>query len=659
MCVCVWACTLGAFAAFLAGCSSSKQTVQVGTIQFTDANGNAAKNAVRSINAGATTYVDVQLTDDKQLLGVDWTVTCGSAPPPGTPLPPGVTQDDSCGIFSPVHTASAPVPSYASSGSGVVTLFTAPAAPPKQGVVTLYAAATVDHSRYTSVTLTVVGLPISIQFGASPVSTMPIAGTASFKAVLTNDYVSGGVNWTATCGASACGSFSPAKTASGVATDYTAPASVPPGGTVVVSATSVTDPTKSISTTVTIEPVTVSVAAASSSVETGATDLVSAIVANDVTNAGVDWTLSCDTADACGTIDPHTASGTAATYTAPDNVPGSGNVTIRATSTADKSAFATQAVTVTPSTSITGIVLSAHQPVRGASVYLYAAGTTGYGSQATLLNGADNDSTVTDVQGHFKIPGSFACPSSSSQLYLVARGGNAGGGENPNIALLGWVGACSGHTQKQGLILNEVSTVASAYALSQFMQDAQHLGAPAANAYGIAAAGSLIDDLVDPATGKTRQRTVKSNGLTPYRQVSALANVLHRCVATGGGSAGDGSPCGQLMSIAGGNASADTLQALLFVAHHATDAKLASPVFDLGADAGAFEPTLQAVPADWNLGITFRADAMGLSSANLARSSWIDASGNRWTVDLDTRLVTELIGVSAPDPSKANQQGGR
>jgi len=71
---------------------------------------------------------------------------------------------------------------------------------PKEGVVTLYAAATADHSRYSSVTLTMVGLPISVGFAQTPPSSLSVNGTAPLKAVLTNDYVAGGARWTVTCG---------------------------------------------------------------------------------------------------------------------------------------------------------------------------------------------------------------------------------------------------------------------------------------------------------------------------------------------------------------------------------------------------------------------------------------------------------------------------
>ena len=235
------------------GCAKSRH-VGVGPIEFTDANGVEQSGAHTSIGVGQTAYVDVAIANDTSLFGADWTAACGSALPPGTPLPPGQVEDESCGTFTPVHTASAPVPQYATSGSGIVTLFTAPASVPKTGVVTLYAAATADHSQYSSVTLTIIGQAISVGF-VSPVppSSLNAGETASFKAVVTNDSAAGGVNWTVQCKSSDCGSFNPAQTASGVATTYTAPSTVPSGSTVVVTAASVTDPTKSVSAYITIQ----------------------------------------------------------------------------------------------------------------------------------------------------------------------------------------------------------------------------------------------------------------------------------------------------------------------------------------------------------------------------------------------------------------------
>jgi len=81
--------------------------------------------------------------------------------------------------------------------------------------------------------------------------------------------------------------------------------------------------------------------------QTSASISVDAVVVNDTSNKGVDWTVTCGGSD-CGTIAPaHSDSGSATTYTAPASVPTGNTVTITATATASSSAIATGTVTIT------------------------------------------------------------------------------------------------------------------------------------------------------------------------------------------------------------------------------------------------------------------------------------------------------------------------
>ena len=244
------ACAIG-----ISGCSSGGSTskIQVEPITFTNLIGTPVTTTPQTLTVGQGTYLDVVLKNDPQLLGADWTAYCGSALAPGSPLPPGYTQDESCGTFTPGHTMSGPIPPYLTSASGYVTFYTAPSAPPTNGTVTLYALATADHSKFSTVTLTIGGLPISVGFAPEPPASMQAGASTSFKAVLYNDNSNAGVTWSVLCPSSACGSFDPVQTTSGVTTTYTAPASVPTGGTVKVTATSAADPTKAASATILID----------------------------------------------------------------------------------------------------------------------------------------------------------------------------------------------------------------------------------------------------------------------------------------------------------------------------------------------------------------------------------------------------------------------
>jgi hypothetical protein len=96
-----------------------------------------------------------------------------------------------------------------------------------------------------------------------------------------------------------------------------------------------------------------------STLNLGATASVGATVANDSSNAGVDW--SCTPAGSCGSFSPvHTASGASTTYTAPG---AAANVVIMATATSNHSASVTANVTVAASSSSTpsGPTLTAGQ----------------------------------------------------------------------------------------------------------------------------------------------------------------------------------------------------------------------------------------------------------------------------------------------------------
>jgi hypothetical protein len=75
-----------------------------------------------------------------------------------------------------------------------------------------------------------------------------------------------------------------------------------------------------------------------SSVPVNGSTSVTAHVANDPSNQGVDWVLSCGLGDGCGSITAHTASDTAASYHAPAIVP-IATVTIKAISKADNTKF--------------------------------------------------------------------------------------------------------------------------------------------------------------------------------------------------------------------------------------------------------------------------------------------------------------------------------
>ncbi|MFZ0734995.1 MAG: hypothetical protein WAM79_21945 [Candidatus Sulfotelmatobacter sp.] len=95
------------------------------------------------------------------------------------------------------------------------------------------------------------GNPISVALSGTVPTSLAENASASLTAVVTNDSAAKGVTWSCTP-SGACGSFSNTSTASGAATTYTAPGAIPTGGSVTVTATSVTDTTKSAPATIMI-----------------------------------------------------------------------------------------------------------------------------------------------------------------------------------------------------------------------------------------------------------------------------------------------------------------------------------------------------------------------------------------------------------------------
>lgn len=126
---------------------------------------------------------------------------------------------------------------------------------------------------------------------------------------------------------------------------------------VIVTATSVTDPTKSSSAVVTIQtaaaPISVSIAPNGASVKTSGTQSFTPTVLNDTSGTpSVNWTLtlaggSC-TSTVCGSLSSSSsATGVAITYTAPATAPSGANVSLTATSITDATKSASVLISIT------------------------------------------------------------------------------------------------------------------------------------------------------------------------------------------------------------------------------------------------------------------------------------------------------------------------
>ena len=96
--------------------------------------------------------------------------------------------------------------------------------------------------------------PIAVTFSNEfpPPTALATSVTSGIAAVVSNGPENASVTFTCVP-AGKCGTFSPNPVASNVPTNYQAPPAIPVGNTVTVTATSVTDPTKFVSATITID----------------------------------------------------------------------------------------------------------------------------------------------------------------------------------------------------------------------------------------------------------------------------------------------------------------------------------------------------------------------------------------------------------------------
>jgi hypothetical protein len=671
-----------------------------------------------SVQVNGTTILSATVSYDSSLSGVNWQCSPACAPSTST-IPTNPTGYSA--TYTTTYTPIGPIPSGDASVPATVT-------------ATSIAALADDPAGSNSATV-IVYQPISVNLSTQAVT----AGVpATFSATVTNDIAAAGVDWTAIgCPSTNCGTFNsgnpaaPNHSASGASITFTAPNNIlwpPTNATVKIVATSTASntvsPVSSASAQVAVTPVTYVhfVPFAPSTLPVGNPNsstptLISlvAVAANDATNQGVDWTISCPDSSpaACGqflkapemvatatTADVpaafwpystkvHTASGQAVAYEPPTQMPTGGTVTLSATSTASSAASASQAVTITNNSSgpaLNGKVEAGMLPVSGATVQLFVAGNSGYGSATLpLVISSGGNSVTTASDGSFAIPGGYACPSLNSLLFLVATGGQPGGSQgatNKQLGLMTAIGPCSNLSGSVSLVVNEVTTVASVYALAPFTAaDYAHIGSSSTNYNngpnpsnatnynnGLANAFATVNNLVDITSGTALPVTPAGNGTPPQSEINTIADAINTCAASAGGLPGDGSSCDAFFQASnvnppggGGsttaNAPTSILQAVLELAKVPSTNRLTgdvsgTPLYNLLTSPTfnpPFMPILTAAPYDWSIAISYTGG--GLEGRGLARpiptAMSIDSSGDVWITNSLISSVTELSAQGA------------
>jgi hypothetical protein len=251
--------------------------------------------------------------------------------------------------------------------------------------------------------------------------------------------------------------------------------------------------------------------------------------------------------------------------------------------------------------SLAGTMHGGQQPVSGSLIQLYAVGTTGDGSASTPLL---TRTVVTDSAGNFGITNAFTCPSPSSQVYLVATGGNPGlgtGVTNPGIAMMAVLGRCDGLGASTFININELTTVASLVTLAPYMTGYGNLGSSSADAAQFLAALTLVRSYVDTTTGTLPGPDLPAGFYASSLEITTLADIIAACVNTDGTGT-----CAQLYALAtpltqGATAPTDTISVILKLLQNPT--LHTSEIFALLRATPPFQPTLSAAQSSWNFPI--------------------------------------------------------
>jgi hypothetical protein len=304
------------------------------------------------------------------------------------------------------------------------------------------------------------------------------------------------------------------------------------------------------------------------------------------------------------------------------------------------------------STTVKGKTLGGQFPVTGAQVQLYAVGSSGYGAGAHALL---SPALITDSNGEFSFTSSdYTCPSPTTPTYLVATGGDPGlGSDNPSIALMAALGPCGQVSSLSFVVVNEVTTVASAWSLNQFLGPGAQIGTSSGNIVGSANAFANVNNLVDITKGTSPGTSAPAGAVLPTAKIYSLANILASCVNSTGSTA-----CNALFNAAGspaGPAPTNTVDAALDIARH--PANNVAALFALSTPQAPFGPALSAPPNDWTLAVTFSGGGLDLPT-----SVAVDASGNVWAANYcgsntACSSVTELSSSGQPLPSSPISDG--
>jgi hypothetical protein len=261
-------------------------------------------------------------------------------------------------------------------------------------------------------------------------------------------------------------------------------------------------------------------------------------------------------------------------------------------------------------TTVHGHVRSGVAPLASFEVTILQAGPDG---GAPMAIGA----TTSAADGSFDV--AVEAPTDpDAVLYALA----VGPGVDPHAGAVKLAGVLGVGSLPADVVINERTTVASAFALTQFT----HGDAIAGPSPGLQNAAGMAGNLVDVTTGELGTVLASSpNGAdTSTRNTfNSLANMIASCVGT----AANCAPLFALATPAGGPAPVDTFEALVDInrnpSNNAPDLFTFAPLLP-------YTPPRATAPDAWTLALRFVGDGVSMDGpGNMA----VDTNGNIWVTN--------------------------
>lgn len=309
-------------------------------------------------------------------------------------------------------------------------------------------------------------------------------------------------------------------------------------------------------------------------------------------------------------------------------------------------------------------------PVVGAHIYVLSPApnaTPGTASVSLLTSGDGSDSigfyVLTDSSGNFNVQGKYSCPTPDTPIYLYGAGGQAQTGyTNAAIAQAAYVAPCGTINSQTFVFMDEVTTVAMAYAVAGYATDPLHISYSGSQASltGIENAFANVNNLVNTAQGSAIPTIPSGNAQAPQETVNTLADALASCINQTSG----GDNCSTLFSAApvnlNGLAPTDTATAVMNIAHN--PASSTSPNIQNGTNITSimtlasryvqFTPNLPSTPAPNDLTLSLAFSNGGIANAVAVA---IDGSGNAWIASQpSSNGSSSVVEIASPTNMQLN-----